>query len=126
MGEKTKTLGLTRAIRYQVMQTTREQEVVDILHGVPIADPYRWLEDGDSEETRAWVALQNTATRMMLDAAPHRGTLHAQLDSVGPYETRMPISVAASTSMSSQPIEYLAIRRSRSEVCITSREMIVL
>ena len=34
---------------------TRTAVVTDTLHGVPIADPYRWLEDKDAPETRTWV-----------------------------------------------------------------------
>lgn len=51
---------------------TRRDDVVDVLHGVPVADPYRWLEDGDSPDTREWVAAQNTRTREALDARPDR------------------------------------------------------
>jgi prolyl oligopeptidase len=45
---------------------------VDLLHGVPVADPYRWLEDGDAADVAAWVAAHNRRTRQALDARPHR------------------------------------------------------
>jgi prolyl oligopeptidase len=52
----------------------RRDDVVDVLHGVEVADPYRWLEDGDAADTRSWVAEQNRHTRGVLDALPtHTG-----------------------------------------------------
>jgi prolyl oligopeptidase len=53
---------------------------VEVLHGVPVADPYRWLEDGDSPEARAWVEAQNAFTRSVLDNLPQRPAIHARLD----------------------------------------------
>jgi prolyl oligopeptidase len=53
--------------------------VVDVLHGVPIADPYRWLENADTPETIAWAAAQNHRTRQALDARPERATWHERL-----------------------------------------------
>ena len=50
-----------------------------MLHGTEVHDPYRWLEDGDSEETAAWVAAQNARSRAVLDALPQRGPLHQRL-----------------------------------------------
>jgi prolyl oligopeptidase len=32
---------------------------VEVLHEQPISDPYRWLEDPDSDETADWVKRQN-------------------------------------------------------------------
>ena len=50
----------------------RRDDVVDVVHGVEVADPYRWLEDGGAADTQAWVAEQNRYTRTVLDALPTR------------------------------------------------------
>jgi prolyl oligopeptidase len=54
---------------------TRKVDLVEELHGKKIADPYRWLEDGDAEEVKAWTAEQNARTRAYLDARPGRREL---------------------------------------------------
>ena len=51
---------------------THKDDVVDRLHGVDVADPYRWLEDADSPEVKAWTEAQNGATRRALDRVPGR------------------------------------------------------
>ena len=56
----------------------RVDPLVETLHGVRVADPYRWLEDPGSAETRAWVEAQNELTRSMLDG-PARDTFVAEL-----------------------------------------------
>jgi len=48
------------------------EPVTDVLHGVPVTDPYRWLEDQNSPETRAWIEAQTTYARSYLDAIPGR------------------------------------------------------
>jgi prolyl oligopeptidase len=45
-----------------------------------VADPYRWLEDGDDPEVVAWAEAQNARTRAVLDALPARPALRAQLE----------------------------------------------
>ena len=42
---------------------TRRDDVREVLHGVEIKDPYRWLEDQESAETRAWIDAQNAYTQ---------------------------------------------------------------
>ena len=56
----------------------RVDSLVDTLHGVPVPDPFRWLEDPGSAETAAWVDAQNALTRSFLDT-PERPGLVAEL-----------------------------------------------
>jgi len=65
----------------------RRAEQVDVLHGVPIADPYRWLEDVDSEETRTWVEAQDRLTRSVIDPIPFREAIRARLDVLSGFES---------------------------------------
>jgi prolyl oligopeptidase len=44
-----------------------------------VADPYRWLEDGDSDEVRVWTEEQNARTRTLLDAIHGRDRLRDRL-----------------------------------------------
>jgi prolyl oligopeptidase len=59
---------------------TRAEPVLDTYHGVPVEDPYRWLEDERAPEVRAWVEAQNARTRAVLDAFPGRAALRRRLE----------------------------------------------
>ena len=61
---------------------TEVREVVDTLHGVDVPDPYRWLEDQEAPETRAWIDAQNAYTDSVLGALPGRGELRTVAASV--------------------------------------------
>ncbi len=54
---------------------TRVDAVVDTVHGIAIPDPYRWLEDQNSPETRAWIDAQNAYSHSLLDTIPGRDKL---------------------------------------------------
>ena len=58
----------------------RDEKLSETLHGLEIRDPYRWLEEPDSEETRKFVTEQNELSRSVLDAAPARAPFRAALD----------------------------------------------
>jgi prolyl oligopeptidase len=58
---------------------TRTTETSDTLHGVTIADPYRWLEDQAAPETRAWIDAQNASTHAVIDALPGRERIERRL-----------------------------------------------
>src|SRR5436190_6035651 len=59
--------------------TTRVAVVTDTLHGVPIADPYRWLEDKEAPETRTWVKAQMSYTMEQLGKVAGRDQVVAAL-----------------------------------------------
>ena len=58
---------------------TRKADIVDTLHGIKVADPYRWLEDGDAAEVKAWTESQNTHTRAVLDTIGGRDALKSEV-----------------------------------------------
>ena len=77
------TVGLTLALAcgspYPPPPETARDPVVDTLHGVAITDDYRWLEDQDSPETRAWIAAQNVYAEQIVGDTPLRSELAARL-----------------------------------------------
>jgi prolyl oligopeptidase len=56
--------------------------VVEMLHGVKVTDPYRWLEDPDSAQTKEWVAAQNAVTENYLAGLSSRSWFHEQLSTI--------------------------------------------
>ncbi len=64
----------------------RRQEVTDTYFDTEVADPYRWLEDPDAEESQAWVAAQNELTQGWLADYPHRQAIHHRLEELWNYE----------------------------------------
>lgn len=56
----------------------RRAEVVETIHGVPVRDPYRWLEDASDPEVRAWMDVEDAHARAALAALPLREPLRAR------------------------------------------------
>jgi prolyl oligopeptidase len=65
---------------------THQGEQIDEYHGVKIADPYRWLEDDNSAETKAWVEAQNKVTFDFLDKVSQRTAIKERLTNLWNYE----------------------------------------
>jgi len=61
-------------------------DVVDDYFGTPVADPYRWLEDPDSPETKAWVEAENKVTFGYLEKIPFRNQIRDRLTKIWNYE----------------------------------------
>lgn len=58
------------------------QAVVDVVHGLRIADPYRVLENGDAPETRAFTDAHNARTHAVLDKLPARAALKRRISAL--------------------------------------------
>lgn len=65
---------------------TRKVDQVDDYFGVKVADPYRWLEDDNSAETKAWVEAQNKVTFDYLNTIPQREAIRKRLTELWNYE----------------------------------------
>ena len=93
---------------------TRTEPVVDHLHGQPVADPYRWLENGEAPEVRQWTEGQNAHTRKVLEAVPQRQGIAARLEKllqIGTVSTPAPRKgryfYTKRTGTQNQPILYV-------------------
>ena len=88
--------------------------VVDTLHGTAVPDPYRWLEDTDSPETRAWIEAQNAVTFGYLATLPQRAAIRERLEKVWNYpKYSAPVKVKdryfslENSGLQNQPVLYV-------------------
>jgi prolyl oligopeptidase len=65
--------------------TTNKVEQTDQYFGTNVVDPYRWLEDDKSEETKAWVVAQNKVTFSYLNKIPYRAQFQKAIEKVFNY-----------------------------------------
>jgi len=73
------------AIGYPTVATVDQ---VDVQHGVPVADPYRWLEDDvrENDDVRAFVDAQNVITFAYLDTLDTRAPIRARMQQIWNHE----------------------------------------
>ncbi|HET9409964.1 MAG TPA: prolyl oligopeptidase family serine peptidase [Candidatus Sulfotelmatobacter sp.] len=65
----------------------RRDNLQETLHGVTISDPYRWLEDQNSLDTRAWINAENAYTHAQLDSWPGRSALEKRISELKKVES---------------------------------------
>ncbi|WP_338849577.1 prolyl oligopeptidase family serine peptidase [Massilia sp. W12] len=61
---------------------SKKVEQVDLMHGVRVADPYRWLEENNSPQVAQWVGAQNSFARSWIDQYPQRSAIHTRLSAL--------------------------------------------
>jgi prolyl oligopeptidase len=66
---------------------TASEPVTEIFHGVPVTDPYRWLEDQNAPGTRDWIEQQRGYARAYLDAIPGRDRIRTRIRELLDVET---------------------------------------
>jgi prolyl oligopeptidase len=67
--------------------STAIEPVTEMLHGVPVTDPYRWLEDQQSQRTREWIYEQQDYAHSYLDSIPGRSRIRDRLRELLDVET---------------------------------------
>lgn len=74
-----------KQIKHMPYPETQRTDVVDDYFGTKVADPYRWLEDDNSEATAAWVKAQNAVTQDYLSQIPFRDAIRGRLTQLWNY-----------------------------------------
>ncbi|MEZ4633885.1 MAG: hypothetical protein R2856_02710 [Caldilineaceae bacterium] len=64
----------------------RRQDLSEELHGVTVADPYRWMEDPDTDELRRWIEDENALTFSLLEKLPRRQEIRERMTELWDYE----------------------------------------
>lgn len=105
--------GCTRP-SYPPAPETRREHVVDTLHGAAVEDPYRWLEDQNSDEVRRWIEAQNAYAEAVLGDSTAWGWVAARL--------RQLMDVPAiGTPRRAGAFEYFTLRRPGEEAAAIYR-----
>ena len=76
-------LNMSGQLKYPV---TKKAKQTDDYHGKKVNDPYRWLEDDNSKETKVWVTEQNKVTQKYLSVIPYKEKIRTRLTELWNYE----------------------------------------
>jgi len=69
---------------------THADDFIEEIHGHMVEDPYRWMEDLDSDAVRAWIKAQNAITFDYLKASPLRKKIQERMTALWNYEKYSP------------------------------------
>ncbi|KAJ8675606.1 hypothetical protein QAD02_011392, partial [Eretmocerus hayati] len=75
----------SETVRIKYPEVRRDENVYDEYHGTKVSDPYRWLEDPDSNDTKAFVEAQNSITESFIKAYPKRQIISDRLKQISDY-----------------------------------------
>jgi prolyl oligopeptidase len=95
---------------------TPVEPVTEVLHGVSVTDPYRWLEDQDSPRTRAWIEEQNRYTQAYLAGITNRERVRQPITQLLDVETYDSLQKAGTRYF------FRKRRVSEEQFCICMRE----
>ncbi|XP_060537343.1 prolyl endopeptidase [Cylas formicarius] len=74
-----------RKMSYKYPKAKRDESITDNYFGVEVKDPYRWLEDPDSENTQSFVNAQNELTRPYIDSCPYKEGIKNRITNLWNY-----------------------------------------
>jgi prolyl oligopeptidase len=92
------------------------EAVTEVLHGIPVTDPYRWLEDQQAPQTREWLHAQHEYSRSYLDAIPGRDRIWERIRELLDVETYDSIQQAGSRYF------FRKRQRGQEQPCIFGRD----
>ena len=95
--------------------TTKMDDTVDDYHGVKVKDPYRWLENNESAETKDWIETENKLSFGYLATLPSRDEFKKRMTELWDFDKFGPPSRRGSkyffsklTGLQNQPVLYVA------------------
>ncbi len=75
-----------KKIPFSYPVTTKDTSIKDNYHDLVVTDPYRWLENENSNQTKEWVKAENNTTFSYLDQIPFRKAIEERLHKIWNYE----------------------------------------
>jgi len=70
---------------------SKKGDVTTTYFGIEVPDPYRWLEDDEAADSKAWVIEQNKVTQNYLDQIPYRENIRQRLENMELRKIQRPI-----------------------------------